>query len=60
MGFVQKAIRRLDEPENLTELIQTCGRNHYSYGADPDHIHVSIPQQANHIYFLSVIYQIIS
>ncbi|XP_071526762.1 uncharacterized protein glob1 [Panulirus ornatus] len=44
MGFVEKAVRRLDHPEKLTPLIRECGRNHCHYGAQAQHIELVGPQ----------------
>ncbi|XP_042206135.1 leghemoglobin 49-like, partial [Homarus americanus] len=44
MGFVEKAVRRLDQPEKLVPLIQECGRNHCHYGAQVQHIELVGPQ----------------
>ncbi|KAK4329111.1 hypothetical protein Pmani_000522 [Petrolisthes manimaculis] len=44
MGFVEKAVRRLDQPEKLVRMIQECGRNHCHYGAQPDQVQHVVPQ----------------
>ncbi|KAK3887409.1 hypothetical protein Pcinc_008525 [Petrolisthes cinctipes] len=44
MGFVEKAVRRLDQPEKLVRMIQECGRNHCHYGARPDQVQHVVPQ----------------
>ncbi|XP_069187274.1 cytoglobin-2 [Procambarus clarkii] len=44
MGFVEKAVRRLDQPEKLVPLVQECGRNHCHYGAQVQHISLVGPQ----------------
>ncbi|XP_063889558.1 uncharacterized protein LOC135116183 [Scylla paramamosain] len=44
MGFVEKAVRRLDHPEKLEPLIRECGRNHCHYGAQPHQIELVVPQ----------------
>ena len=42
MGFVQKAVARLDQPEKLSTLLNECGKQHHYYGAIPNYVDVSI------------------
>ncbi|XP_064107702.1 cytoglobin-2-like [Macrobrachium nipponense] len=44
MGFVEKAVRRLEEPEKLVPLIQECGKNHCHYGAQIQHVELVGPE----------------
>ncbi|KAK4309881.1 hypothetical protein Pmani_018516, partial [Petrolisthes manimaculis] len=44
MGFVEKAVRRLDQPDKLERLIRECGRNHCYYGAHPHQVQLVVPQ----------------
>ncbi|XP_018025170.1 uncharacterized protein LOC108680782 [Hyalella azteca] len=44
MGFVEKAVGRLEEPAQLQALLETCGRNHCGYGAALHHIDLVGPQ----------------
>ncbi|XP_066952288.1 uncharacterized protein glob1 [Macrobrachium rosenbergii] len=44
MGFVEKAVRRLEEPEKLVPLIQECGKNHCHYGAQVQHVELVGPE----------------
>ncbi|XP_050693894.1 uncharacterized protein LOC126984318 [Eriocheir sinensis] len=44
MGFVEKAVRRLDQPEKLEPLIRDCGRNHCHYGVQPHQFELVVPQ----------------
>jgi len=41
MGFVQKAVARLDEKEKLDNLLDELGRAHFYYGAPKKYIEVS-------------------
>lgn len=41
MGFVQKVVARLDEPEKSENLLKELGRNHVMYGAKIDYVDVS-------------------
>ncbi|GFQ84968.1 GLOBIN domain-containing protein [Trichonephila clavata] len=43
MGFVQKVVARLDEPEKSEQLLKELGRNHVMYGAKIDYVDVSTP-----------------
>ena len=42
MGFVQKAVARLDQPDKLGCLMNECGRKHHHYGAIPNYVDVSL------------------
>lgn len=42
MGFVQKAVARLDEPEKLLPLITELGCKHSQYGVNPAYVDVSM------------------
>ncbi|XP_070000482.1 uncharacterized protein glob1 [Penaeus vannamei] len=44
MGFMEKAVRRLDQPDKLVPLIQECGRNHCRYGAQVQHVELVGPE----------------
>lgn len=41
MGFVQKVVARLDEPEKSENLLKELGRNHVMYGAKVHYVDVS-------------------
>jgi len=41
MGFVQKAVSRLDEPDKLATLITDLGCKHYQYSVNPSFVDVS-------------------
>lgn len=41
MGFVQKAVARLDEKEKLDKLLEELGKAHFYYGAPKKYIDVS-------------------
>ena len=41
MGFVQKAVSRLDEPEKLSPLVQELGCKHFHYSVNPIYVDVS-------------------
>ncbi|XP_071040529.1 globin C, coelomic-like isoform X2 [Parasteatoda tepidariorum] len=40
MGFVQKVVARLDEPEKSEQLLRELGKNHVMYGAKIDYVDV--------------------
>ncbi|XP_071454978.1 uncharacterized protein [Hetaerina americana] len=44
MGFVQKAVARLHEPEKLDILLRELGKKHYSYGAKQQYIDYIAPE----------------
>ncbi|XP_068204243.1 globin CTT-VIII-like [Palaemon carinicauda] len=44
MGFVNKAVGRLDQPEKLLPLLSDCGKSHYYYGANISYIDLVGPQ----------------
>ncbi|XP_046388826.1 non-symbiotic hemoglobin 1-like isoform X1 [Ischnura elegans] len=44
MGFVQKAVARLHEPEKLDVLLRELGKKHYSYGAKQQYIDYIAPE----------------
>ncbi|XP_054712905.1 globin D, coelomic-like isoform X1 [Uloborus diversus] len=44
MGFVQKVVARLDEPEKSEQLLKELGRNHVMYGAKVDYVDLIGPQ----------------
>ncbi|CAL1281719.1 unnamed protein product [Larinioides sclopetarius] len=44
MGFVQKVVARLDEPEKSEQLLKELGRNHVMYGAKIDYVDLIGPQ----------------
>ncbi|XP_055946807.1 neuroglobin-like isoform X2 [Argiope bruennichi] len=44
MGFVQKVVARLDEPEKSEQLLKELGKNHVMYGAKIDYVDLIGPQ----------------
>ncbi|XP_066952305.1 uncharacterized protein [Macrobrachium rosenbergii] len=44
MGFVNKAVARLDQPDKLVPLLSDCGKSHYYYGANISYIDFVGPQ----------------
>ncbi|XP_063597877.1 uncharacterized protein LOC134774396 [Penaeus indicus] len=44
MGFVNKAVARLDRPDKLVPLVQECGKSHFYYGANIKYIDYVGPQ----------------
>lgn len=44
MGFVQKIVARLDEPEKAEQLLHELGKKHIMYGAKPEYVDLIGPQ----------------
>lgn len=44
MGFVQKAVARLDHPQKLEELLGILGKSHIAYGAKAEYLEKIGPQ----------------
>ena len=42
MGTVEKVVARLDEPDNLINVLHQLGRRHSTYSVKPEYVDVSI------------------
>lgn len=55
MGFVQKAVARLDEKDKLDKLLEDLGKAHFYYGAPKKYIDVSICNSIRFIKYVDIL-----
>lgn len=42
MGFLQKVVSRIDQPDKMDSIIFENGKKHFQYGAVPQYVDVSL------------------